>query len=44
MYHLEEGKRKMQNPNLHKNTFGSNSHNNLISNLEKKRADVSKEK
>ena len=44
MYHLEEGKRKIQNPNILKNTYGSNSHNNLISNLEKKRADVSKEK
>jgi hypothetical protein len=44
MFNLEEGKRKIPSSNNLKHAFGSNSHNNLISTLDKKRNDVSKEK
>jgi hypothetical protein len=42
MFNLEEGRRKMPNTNNLKNAFGSSSHNNLVSTLDKKRNDVSK--
>lgn len=44
MFNLEEAKRKIPNSNNLKNAFGSSSHNNLMSTLDKKRTDVSKDK
>ena len=44
MLNFEEGKRKMVNNLPLKNAFGSNSHNSLMSALDKKRSDVSKDK
>lgn len=44
MFNFEEGKRKLPSTNNLKNAFGSNSHNNLMSTLDKKRSDISKDK
>ncbi len=44
MFNYEEGKRKLPSSNNLKNAFGSSSHNNLMSTLDKKRSDLSKDK
>lgn len=44
MFNLEDGKRKLPNNNNLKNVVGCTSHNNLMSTLDKKRTDVSKDK
>lgn len=44
MFNFEEGKRKLPSTNNLKNAFGSSSHNNLMSTLDKKRSDISKDK
>lgn len=44
MFNFDEAKRKLPNSNNMKNAFGSSSHNNLMSTLDKKRSDISKDK
>lgn len=44
MLNFEDGKRKIVSNIPLKNAFGSSSHNNLMSGLDKKRGDVSKDK
>lgn len=44
MFNADDGRRKGASNNNLKNVFGSNSHNTLISALDKKRQDHSKDK
>ena len=44
MYQAEDNRRKTNSTNNLKTAFGTNSHNSLLSALDKKRSDVSKEK
>lgn len=44
MFNPDEPRRKVPSSNHLKTVFGSNSHNNLISTLDKKRSEISKEK
>lgn len=44
MYQPEDNRRKTNSTNNLKTAFGSNSHNSLLSAIDKKRTDVSKEK
>ena len=44
MYQPEDNRRKTTSTNNLKTAFGSNSHNSLLSAIDKKRSDVSKEK
>ena len=44
MYNQEDTRRKTNSTNNLKTVFGSNSHNSLMSGIDKKRLDVSKDK
>jgi hypothetical protein len=44
MYNFEDSRRKNHFGNTLKNGFGSHSHNNLVSNIDKKHSDYSNDK
>ncbi len=44
MYNQEDTRRKTNSTNNIKTVFGSNSHNSLMSGIDKKRSDISKDK